>query len=230
MTLSVLLFLGILFSLISAASEALFLKRRAQGLHRISLFYKMLASAGFCGVGLLTASQSNTPWAWAMLLGLLLGFLGDVLLGLRKLCKKDQRLFFLLGMIAFSFGHFCYVHAINHLEAFSPLPVLSFFALLMLSSEAFLYVHKVKDPAVHICGLLYVAIEAFMSAMALILAYSHTSLGSLLLVTGSFSFFASDNLLCAYSFGNLKNPEIDHALHVTYLSAQLFIAWSILFL
>ena len=100
----------------------------------------------------------------------------------------------------------------------------------MICSLVFLLTHKVRENRIRTAALLYVAIEAFMSAMALILSYSHTNLGTLLLVTGSFSFFTSDNLLCAYTFGDLKNTEIDYAVHVTYVGAQLFIAWSILFL
>ena len=230
MSLPLLILLGVLLSLDSGLFEALFLKRRAESRHISSLSYKMLAAGGFCGTGLLMALYSGDSRGFLIFSGLILGMLGDFFLGLRKVSSLDHRLFFGLGILAFSTGPIFYAAALLRLNAFSPLPVAVIFLILMLCTEAFLRVHQVKGRKVHISALLYIGVEAFMCSVALMLAYQHTSLGSLLFVTGSFSFLASDNLLAAFSFGDLSSGEVDQALHATYLGAQLFIAWSILFL
>ena len=230
MTLPVLIILGILLSLDSAIFETLFLRQRSEGNHRISLFYKVLASAGFCGVGLLTALYAGKIQGCLIFGGLAMGLLGDFLLGMRKLSQKDHTVYFFLGMLVFSGGHIFYLTAVYRLCRLSSSAVFLVFLILMLCAETFLYAHKIRQWKVHLAGLIYIAVEALMAAASLVLAYCHTSLGSLLLATGAISFFASDNLLCAYTFGDLKIPEVDQAVHVTYLGAQIFIAWSILFL
>ena len=230
MTLPLLILLCLMLTMSCALFGTLFLKRRASGNHWISLICKVLTAGCFCGVGCLMAAFSSCPWGWQIFHGLLWGLAGDFLLALRKIRPESEKLYFLLGIIAFSGGHFCYLSALHRMEPFSPFPVLTIFLILLICCEAFLIVHQVRDLKVNLPGLLYIGIEAFMSAMALNLAYSHTNLGTLLFATGSLSFFASDNLLTVFSFGDLKYPEVDQALHVTYWGAQLFIAWSILFL
>lgn len=230
MTLPFLMVLSLLLTGISILFETAFLKRRMQGNHWVSLGYKVLAAAGFCGIALLTALYVGSYWGYLILFGLFMGLIGDFLLALRKVSKKHHDLFLFLGAMVFSAGNLFYISALHHLRPYSLYQVFPVFLILMACAESFLLVHRVRKPQIHIPALLYIAIEAYMSATALILAYSRTGLGTLFFVTGSFSFFASDNLLCAYSFGDLKSREIDYALHITYISAQLLIAWSILFL
>ena len=80
----------------------------------------------------------------------------------------------------------------------------------------------------HLPGMVYIGVEAMMCALALVLAFKKTEYLSFAL--GGVTFLVSDNLLCAYSFGRLKAPVWDWALHGTYLAAQLLIAWTQVFI
>ena len=225
-----LIFSAMLLSLGSAVLETVFLRHRYRENHWKSFFCKGLSALSFCGVGLLFALHAPCSRSFLILSGLFMGFLGDELLALRKLYPRHHDFSFFAGALAFSAGHFFYFSALQKITPLPFGPFLLLFLILITCSEAFLRLCKCQDHRMHLPGLIYIGIEAIMCAGALYCACRRTGPGTLLFAIGGLSFLISDNLLCVFTFGNLRKPGIDQALHITYLSAQLLIAWSILLL
>lgn len=224
------LIFALLLALASILSETIFLKKRRSGKHGISLLWKAAASGSFCLTGAVLAGASGSPQGPVICLGLTMGLMGDVLLGLRKLFPGQHDLAFRAGALAFSVGHVFYMIALGQTARLPWAPVLLIFLVLMAGAELFARRGGFAKHKMHLPGLLYIGIEACMAAMALTLPWLHRTPGAFLFAAGSLSFFCSDSLLCAYSFGTMKTLSCDRAVHVTYLCAQLLIAFSVPFL
>ena len=218
----------ILLSLFCCLLEILFLRQRSAGNHIRALILKVLASLCFCLVGIWGSICRG--WGFVISAGLVCGLLGDLLLGLRKLRPHHHDLIFVAGALAFSLGHVLYSYALVRLQSGLLLPSLPIFLILVLLSELFARKSGFSQGNMHIPGLFYIGVEGVMCALALSAYGKNPTLGTGLFALGGISFLVSDNLLCAFSFGSLRNSFTDRLLHATYLMAQLFIAWSIFFL
>ena len=75
----------------------------------------------------------------------------------------------------------------------------------------------------------YIALVCFMAASACAAAVSVPSISSILMALGGLSFVLSDNVLCAYCFGEDRRFGLNWLIHISYYGAQLCIAWSIFF-
>lgn len=220
--------IAILLTVLSCLCEILFLKLRSGSRHFLSLVLKVLAALSFCLLGCLFSCLRSSGWLIAA--GLFMGLLGDLLLGLRKLYPQHHDLTFVAGALAFSLGHGFYMGQLLGFHAGIFPASLPVFLILVIFSEVFAHKAGFSQGKMHWPGLIYIAIEAMMCALALVSALRFPGAGTALMAAGGLSFLVSDNLLCAYSFGSLKKPSVDWALHATYLAAQLLIGWSILFL
>ena len=218
--------ISLLLTPLSCIFEIIFLNCRKKQQHLKALLYKGLAALCFCTVGLLLTLYKGR--GFYITAGLFLGLLGDELLALRKIrpCRHD--LFFSAGAVAFCLGHGCYMAALLKAQTGLLPGGVPLFLILTALSEIFAHKAGFSKGKMHLPGLFYIAIEAFMCALALVSLGNQPGIGTLLFGLGGLSFLISDNLLCAYSFGRLKTPAVDTWLHITYLAAQLLIAWSIL--
>ena len=79
-------------------------------------------------------------------------------------------------------------------------------------------------------GMIYMAVVAFMGALAVSVAIHAPGVSTLLFAIGGVLFIISDNILCAYSFGSERRFGANIGIHATYYAAQLLIAWSIFFM
>ena len=219
------LILSLLLTALCCHCEARFLHQRDAGRHWPAFFLKGLASLSFVAVGLVMALYAHR--GGAVVWGLVFGLAGDGLLALRKIFPAHHDLTFVSGALAFSVGHFCYMAALLGAEDGLLLPALPLFLLLTAGSEVFAHKAGFSSGSMHWPGLLYIAIEAAMCALALVRLFLAPSLAAGLFAAGGVSFLVSDNLLCAYSFGSMKTSSVDRWLHLTYIAAQLLIAWSI---
>ena len=204
--------------------EALFLRSRDRGNHRAALALKSLASLCFVALGLLSAR--SVPGSLPVVLGLVFGMLGDQLLALRKLFPAHHDLTFITGALSFSLGHFCYMAYLTETAEGMLLPAIPVFLVLAAGSELFARYSGFSQGRMHLPGLLYIAIEAAMCALALVRLWLAPGLSAVLFAAGGLLFLVSDNLLCAYSFGKMKTRAADRWLHITYIAAQLLIARS----
>ena len=205
-------------------SEALFLRSRNLGRHWAAFWLKGLAALCFTATGLLLTLQAGQ--SLVLVMGLVFGLLGDQLLALRKIFPAHHDLTFTSGALSFSLGHVCYMAVLLGLEQGLVLPAVPVFLVLVAGSELFARKAGFSTGKMHLPGLLYIAIEGAMCALALVRLWLAPGLSAALFALGGLLFLVSDNLLCAYSFGRMKTPSVDRWLHITYIAAQLLIAWS----
>ena len=215
----------IFLSLLCCLSCALFMSLRGRSSHGLSLLFKILMSLSFAAVGGYFYFPSRL--GLFVLIGLSLGALGDLLLGLRKLFPHHHDLTFILGAVSFSLGHGFYMGFLSSQSTGLWDPALPVFLGVMVLSFFYSRIGGFSGKKLYLPGMAYIGIEALMCSLAAVLFWKCPGMGSFLFFLGGISFLVSDNLLCAYTFGTRKTFSVDVLLHVTYVAAQLLIAWSL---
>ena len=221
---------GILLTVLSVGAGSLFLYERKSQNHRRSFWLKGAGSLFFVLVGLIMTLYTGTDTGMIITGGLVAGLIGDQLLALRTIYTEHKKIFFFTGGMAFSVGHIFYITALWNMNgSFTKFTAICF---LIMMTGAIGYAEKKGSlsPGRLLPATIYLGFVAAVSAMALSSVWYHPGIGNLLFAIGGFSFFLSDNILGAYSFGTDKSAKLNILLHVTYYAAQLLIAWSILFL
>ena len=223
--------IGILFTVLSITAGTFFLHQRKAGNHKRSFWLKGTGSLFFVLTGVVFALYNKENITGAVTVaGIFCGLLGDQLLAMRKILPEHKKPFFYAGGLAFSAGHVFYIAALWKSE--DSLTKFTAVCFLLLLTGAIGYAER-KDavsPGRLIPQTLYISFVAAVSAMAASAFWYHQNIYNLLFALGGLSFFISDNLLGAYTFGKDKSAKLNILLHITYYGAQILIAWSILFL
>lgn len=198
--------------------------------YKKAFWFKGAAGLCFLALGLIMAAEGADPgFARFTVLGLAFGLLGDQLLALRFLHPMKHDLFFTAGAGAFSVGHALYILALYGLaKGVSPV----FIPVWLLGLAAcWGYARKSRYDAgkLRFGAMVYLALVALMWAVACAAAIKSFSVGALLFALGGLCFVISDNILCAFCFGQKKSFSENIALHASYYAAQLLIALSIAF-
>lgn len=231
MTHKLLFAVGVLLSLDCALFGYLFLKAAVNKEYKKAFWLKGIAGLFFVLLGVLNfALCADKNFAIPVLWGLVFGLLGDQLLAMRFINRDRHDMFFVSGAAAFAVGHGLYIAALFGQDRGAIRLALPIFAVGLLASALYARFKKTNAGKLQSGVIAYIAIVVFMTAVACSAAARHFSAGLLLFAAGGISFSVSDNLLCAYSFGNDKRVSMNRAVHVSYYAAQLLIAWSIRFL
>lgn len=198
--------------------------------YRLAFFFKGAAGLCFVAVGVLAATECRSgAFAWRTVSGLLLGLLGDQLLAMRFLRPKQHDMFFALGGVAFALGHAVYISALLSLGSFS----LCLAAMVMLAglvlSGLYSLLRRPDAGRLQLPGMLYIALVVAMCAIACASAAAEANAGRIMFAVGAGCFVVSDNILCAYCFGNKREQYMNSAIHLTYYAAQLLIGLSMAF-
>ncbi|MDR1928162.1 MAG: lysoplasmalogenase [Oscillospiraceae bacterium] len=202
---------------------------RNKKLEKAQLSLKLTASMLFCVTGVHAAAlrESMNARAALLLIALLLGLLGDVLLGLDYFLKKEHIAFiFLLGGGSFFFGHLLYVLLLLPLGGFHPwlLALLPFVPLLFLALQRC----RILDLGKNLIPLMaYGLMLGAMLLSTLNLALQGGTLGRWMIFPGIF-FVISDLSLFLSKFGNQRITPLQNALSymimLPYFSAQAIFA------
>lgn len=241
------MFIKIIFAITIIAeffTVPMFLKYYWPNKCKQSLMYKMISATLFviCGICAMKIAKNNTSYAYLMILGLVFGWLGDLLLH----SLKDKMLHFVLGVVAFLIGHLFYIAAFYHaLKTLRPDAKLinwyDFVAIGIVLAIVVLYVvvrhiYQKKGPMV-VGLLLYGIFLTYMVVKAVLYMYAEWSYGindtmvPALITTGigSVFFFLSDLSL----FFILTGDEVKRGMRIfniiTYFIAQILLACTILF-
>jgi uncharacterized membrane protein YhhN len=196
---------------------------------------KLTASLLFCAIGLVAATMRtdfNVRAAW-LLAALLLGGLGDVLLGLDHFVVPERQSFlFLIGGAPFFIGHIIYVVLLLSYGSFSPFLFLliPFVPLLFLS----LHLGKVFDLGRSLPFLLlYGTMLSVMLLSTFAVATQGGNIGKLMIFPGIL-FTISDTALFLNRFGSKRASKIEPALSflimLPYYAAQSLFAISVLYI
>ncbi len=211
---------------------------------RKSLILKMICSTMFVSIGVLSMfiADNFSSYAITMLVGLVLGWIGDYFLH-----AKPSNVYFVTGFISFLIGHIFYIAAyVNALPTLFDgykmlnIPELIIGAVVLIAAFIMMKVIKMKmSPKIVGVGIwLYFIILTFMFTKATALGYHQWQSGAeggllafVVLTLGSFFFVLSDASLGVIMFaGQRKNYPLKIFNIVTYFCGQVMLASSILFI
>lgn len=220
-----------------------------------SFVWKIISACIFVGYGVFALFISKSYWetrffdsfAKDMVIGLSLGWLGDVLLHLTALTEKPGKAFeagaFVSGLIAFLVGHIFYViafiegiKAIGHWNRSTLITIIVEVAILLLAFVAAeIFVAKIKLGVAAIPVAAYAATISTMLVCAITLGihgFSYSPLFSIIVIVGAILFVISDSTLVFCIFGNEKAKN-SYPLKVvnltTYFIGQMLLGSTIFF-
>ncbi len=224
-----------------------FLVAQRPGISVKSFSYKMICATMFVAIGFLCYrySGNTSEFAKHMLIGLCLGWVGDVFLHL----KKGNKILFGIGFCFFFSSHILYLIAFSKAtnQYFTKSKHITIISIILIAAVIFcsyLYIKfkkkiKLKNPLIGaLClgyGLVLVPmmVNAFMFSVQYIAAgYPNAILGGLCLTFGGISFFLSDLTIAFLMFNKADNGNIPlKNFNIgTYFFAQTMLALSILFI
>ncbi len=210
----VLEYLSVIFLILSEKKKA----------YKYSVCFKFMASLTFVILGYIQMTLNNSS-KYAVLAGLILGAVGDVLLNLSYLFESSKTYLFTSGVIFFLLGHCFYLSNLFKVHTNIVIPaILTIITSIMLFYLLFNAVKLSKNQKS--AGLIYVIAVVFMASMGLTNMVLSPSKQSILFGIGSLFFVISDIILIIDTF--IEKREIYLVCNLLfYYTGQLLIALSI---
>lgn len=162
-------------------------------------------------------------------IGLILGFIADILLNLRFVFKAKGKIIFLVGILVFLSGHVLYLCALvptvnNVLITTIVGIVLS--ALLL----KWIFTKIEAEKAFKIFGVFYIGVIVIMNCFAVAnLVQDITNTRYIVFTIGAILFLASDIVLILNTFGKESKKSLRITNLVLYYLGQILIAFSMMF-
>lgn len=171
-----------------------------------------------------------------IMLGLVLGLIGDILLDLKIMYPKDGNQYFIAGTSTFAIGHFFYFLAItlynsNISPATLPWNILASLGVAVVITLAIIL--PSKKMGLNFGKNLYIVVFyslvlSFMMAFSVAIAIFSTMFW--IFAAGMILFFLSDLVLSLQYFGGKDQKVWVYVNHILYYAAQSMIAFSLLYL
>lgn len=212
---------------------------RVRNMEKLRLATKLMASVLFCVTGLAAAAlRERMSAAAALLLGaLLLGLVGDIMLGLDRFAADDpsRQFLYILGGVTFFFGHLLFIALLLPIGSFEPgvlliLPVVPVLFLMLQKA-------KVVDFGRDLLPLMLYG--SFLSAMMMSTVNvarqganipQGEALSRLMILPGVL-FAASDSLLFIRRYGTERTKKLmslfEFGVMLTYYAAQALFALAV---
>lgn len=217
---------------LSAVMAIIFIYKSYKGTPKEKLFSKSVASllflvAAIFGLLTPTAGADIPGYGTLLLLGLIFGFVGDVLLETQAVVPEKQKLFFVSGLGSFLLGHVFYIILLAKLASFSWLHIvlaLALFALIM-----WLKTLTKSDPGKMMVPVIaYAAIISVMVGFAVGAYFAAPGKLTFTVLIAALMFLVSDVLL-AYIYFGPKTVKPLRACNLSfYYAAQITLALSML--
>ena len=205
-----------------------------------TIIFKTIASSFFVALGiyLFVTVPEHFLFKLFLLLGLIFGFLGDVLLGFKYITTKTKNIWILAGMFAFAFGHICYLVGL-FIEYYVPGNIIFIF-LPFITSVCISGIYMVVSRKVGISfgkmlpfGLFYLFCLTSMVSTSFYMALLHnfSIVTSTIFFIAALFFMTSDFMLTGAYFKKGQRPKPYLAIYsVCYYVAQFAIAFALFFL
>lgn len=197
-----------------------------------AVILKGSAALVFIIIGVLSMQlAANHSFARLVVIGLLLGGIGDVFLNLRFVFEKSGQKIFLLGIASFLSGHIMYLVALSLLS--TNLLVSLIFGAVAAGILLYWIFSKIAEvqKAFKIFGYVYIGAIVLMTAVAIGNFISNPgSTSALLYVIGAVFFTASDVIMIFNTFGGTQKFSMRAANLSLYYLGQLLIAISLQFI
>lgn len=204
----------------------------------LTVILKTLASSLFVALAIYLFFYKEFPNVGIFIIaGAVLGLLGDVSLGLKRIFKKQEKLFILLGLLFFTAGHLVYVVGLfnNFYIPGNVLVIILPIVCSLLCGSIVVPFEKVLK--LHLSSLRYGVMVYFIclsslsiSSFALLAEHSFNSTFLIMMTIGGGFFFISDVILSKTYFGeNVRKIDLI-STSIAYFLAQFIIAFALFFL
>ncbi len=161
-----------------------------------------------------------------LLIGLTFGMIGDIILNLRFVLKKNGQKVFLVGILAFLIGHILYLAAL--------IPVAEYLVIdivigAVLAAALLTYIFKTMEVkiAFKIFGVVYLGAVIIMTVMAVHIAIISGNTHDIIYAIGAILFTASDIVLIFNTFSGVTKFSLRITNLSLYYLGQLLIAGSL---
>ncbi len=218
------------FSLIGILVDIWFIRTEYAGKKLKATFLKGIASLVFVGLGVFCYVKQPLPSAELILIGLILGLVGDVFINMSYLYEgATSNKVFVVGTLAFLLGHFLYI-AFLVKRAESELLLAIILTIVLSIALIPLLLKQITAPSKGLkifgCVYLTIVIAMFSCAVTQAIAIGVGSL-SVIFLLGAFLFLVSDFIMIYNSFGKQIKPL--KAIHLlVYYVGQILIATCIM--
>lgn len=205
--------------------DIIFIRSELSGKMVQATVFKGIASAFFVAFGVVCYCSVATSFGKLILIGLILGMLGDILLNLRNnVSEGSSKKVFALGILAFLSGHFLYIAALIGRNTSIVLISLAIAAVLsVLCIPPLMKQIEAPSKGLKIFGYVYLVIVIAMFSCALVsLLKGGISPVNLVFTIGALLFVVSDFIMIYYSFGK-KVPVLRVTNLLAYYVGQLLI-------
>lgn len=159
-------------------------------------------------------------------IGLVFGLVGDVLLNLRFVLKKNGQKAFLLGILAFLVGHILYLCALLPIAVHTAICV-GIGAVLAAGLLAYIFKTMEVKIAFKIFGVFYLGAVIIMTTIAIGIALATGNTHDIVYAVGAVLFMASDIVLIFNTFSGVTRFSLRITNLSLYYIGQLLIAGSL---
>lgn len=222
----------LLLCLIGFAIQIAFILVEKKKKYVPAVILKGSAALVFIIIGILSMQlAANQSFARLVVIGLLLGGIGDVFLNLRFVFEKSGQKIFLFGIASFLSGHIMYLIALTLLSA--NLLVSLIFGAVAAGFLLYWIFSKIEEvqKTFKIFGYVYIGAIVLMIAVAIGNLISNPgSTSALLYVIGAVFFTVSDVIMIFNTFGGTQKFSMRAANLSLYYLGQLLIAISLQFI
>ena len=219
-----------LISVIGLLVDIWFIRTEYAGKMVKATVLKGLASLFFVILGVVCYIERSSTFGLLVLIGLVLGMLGDIFLNMRNCVKGPLSMkIFAVGILFFLSGHFLYIAALLNRNSEIVMIAIGITAVISLSAIPPL-MKRITAPSrgLKIFGWVYlvVVIAMFSSALTLIIK-NGAGRSEIVFALGALLFVVSDFIMIYYSFGKKIRPL--RAINLlSYYIGQLLIALTVL--
>lgn len=222
----------LLISLIGLIIDTWFIRTEYAGKMLKATVLKGCASCVFVCLGIYCYIQETSSLAVLILVGLILGMVGDIFLNMRNLYQgATSNKVFAIGILAFLSGHFLYISFLIK-QASSKVLIANILTIILAIIAIPPLMKRITAPSkgLKIFGYVYltIVIAMFSCSVALMVAAGMSKL-TIVFLLGAFLFLISDFIMIYYSFGKKIKPLRAMNL-IAYYVGQLLIATCILFI
>jgi len=210
---------------------------RHKGREKLRYISKITAALLFCATAFLAAVQRTEPMnfqATLMLVGLVMGFMGDVVLGLDRFVRPEGRgNLMLIGGFPFFFGHVAYIVALLSFGNLNPWLLL----IVPFTIVCFWLINKKLPIQKYLTPFMFYALVLsglMISTLGIAISQWGTPLGHIMLLPGLLFTMSDVSLLFDRFYGEKKRgeklPIFYYLVAIPYFSAQALFALSISYL
>lgn len=219
----------IAIALVGMVLQGIFIsKEHAEKYIQADLF-KGLAACCFVIIGIMGyLSVSTDSFGVKIMIGLIFGMIGDIVMNLRFVLKKNGQKAFLLGILAFLIGHVLYLAALIPLSSHLLISII-IGGVLAAALLTYIFCTMEVKIAFKIFGVFYLGAVIIMTVIALDLAIFMPSAANIMYAVGAVLFTASDIVLIFNTFSGVTRFPLRITNLSLYYLGQLLIAGSLFF-